>query len=311
MKEERIRVSIASEWWKSNPKVTPSDSAYVLLDKDIPTADLDDFIEFLHIFKSVSIVVPHQPNDKLDFTFASQLRNLDEFRMLMFEFNDFSQFNCLPATIKKFELADTNSKRLSLSLLESFPMLVELRIAKHKKDIESISCLKNLKSIVFRSITVPDLGFLSNSKNLESVKLLLGGTTNLSSLSSFEKLNFLELWRINGLTDLNDVSRLQALEHLELQELTNVEKLPNFYQNICLSHLSIDNLKNLTDLSSIRSAKSLEEFSLTSALGLDPNHLKECVLGSSIKRINAGFGSKRKNDDFGNWAKLNGFEQLI
>jgi len=93
--------------------------------------------------------------------------------------------------------------------------------------------------------------------------------------------------------------------------LSKVSELPDFSKNTKLEFLSIQNLKCLADLSNIRTATSLEALNLTHAMGQDPNHIKECLLGSSVKHINVAFGSVRKNNDFEKWALENGFKVCI
>jgi len=164
-----VQIRTSSDWWKSNPEVAPENSAHVMHEMNLLPDELGDFIRFLNIFKSVSVCIPHRPNE-IDFSFVSKISNLYQFRMLMYKFDDYSQFSCLPPTLRSFQLGDTHSKRLSLSFLERFDDLKELRIEKHRKDIECIRSLAKLKDIELRSITLPDLEFIGELKNIESIK---------------------------------------------------------------------------------------------------------------------------------------------
>lgn len=136
--------------------------------------------------------------------------------------------------LKSFSFGETRTKRHSLGFLARFPKLHKLYIEGHTKDISVLSELQHLEQLTLRCVTLPDLKLLTGLSKLRSVKLLLGGTTNLDALRHLPQLRHLELTWIRGLEDLDIIGELHSLETLHLQALRNVKMLPSFRDLTCL-----------------------------------------------------------------------------
>lgn len=97
---------------------------------------------------------------------------------------------------------------------------------KAKKHIEKIAELPKLKNLKIRGIKLKSLEFLKEL-NLESLSILWCGMNDLSLLSEFKSLKYLELWRIMKLEDISFLSELSNLEKLVLQDLNHIHELPD------------------------------------------------------------------------------------
>ena len=197
--------------------------------------------------------------------------------------------------LKSFSFGETRTKRHSLGFLARFPKLHKLYIEGHTKDISVLSELQHLEQLTLRCVTLPDLKLLTGLSKLRSVKLLLGGTTNLDALRHLPQLRHLELTWIRGLEDLDIIGELHSLETLHLQALRNVKMLPSFRDLTCLRVVYLETMKGLCDLQSIADAPNLEKLMLCNLPKLDPRSLR-CFLGHpTLRDFVPGLGSFKRN----------------
>lgn len=68
---------------------------------------------------------------------------------------------------------------------------------------------------------------------------------DFTSLTGFESLKALELWRIAKLKDISFISTLTRLEHLNLRDLKHISALPNLtalknLQEVILENVPVD-----------------------------------------------------------------------
>jgi hypothetical protein len=122
----------------------------------------------------------------------------------------------LPDTLSSLALGDTLSRAVSLRALEHFAGLEELSLDGHRKDIDVIGRLTNLRRLTLRGITLPDLGALRPLRNLKELELKLGGTRNLALLPEIGRLRQLDIYRVRELSDLGFLPRLTELQRLDL-----------------------------------------------------------------------------------------------
>lgn len=185
--------------------------------------------------------------------------------------------------------------RLDLTVLERFTSLKKLELEGQSKGIAAISQLTELEDLTLRSITLPDLSLLLPMTGLRALDIKLGGTRDLRLLPRIGKLQYLEVWMVKGLTDLSAVGRLPHLRYLFLQALRRVEALPDLSMNKELRRIYIRTMKGLRDLRPLATAPALEQLLLIDMRHLQPEDLRPLVGLPSLKGIDIGLGSDRKN----------------
>jgi internalin A len=188
-------------------------------------------------------------------------------------------------------------KTFSMAILGRFPILHELFLEGHSKDIGRISQLPELEDLTLRSITLPDLAILVPLRRLWSLDIKLGGTKNLELLPKVGQLKYLELWMIKGLDDISSISGVHTLQYLFLQALRRVTELPDFRGLVNLRRVHVETLKGLTDICKLAGAPALEELEVYDMPQLNPENFR-CLVGHPALRAGCfALGSQRKNDE--------------
>ena len=140
--------------------------------------------------------------------------------------------------------ADTmgGNVRFNCEWLLRFKKLQRLYLGdKAKKNIEVIAKLPLLKHLTLRGIKLQSFDFLKD-KDLESLAVLWCGMDDLSSLTGWQSLKSLELWRIMKLKDMSFLSSLIGLEELKLQDLKHVHVLPDLTGLSNLKRIVLNNV---------------------------------------------------------------------
>lgn len=233
---------------------------------------------------------------------VTKLENLDELSIGIYGLDSFEFLDHIPSTLTKLGLELTFSKKPSIAAIERFSDLKYLYLEGQKKGIESIRNLSNLEKIVLRSISTPDISYLTTLPKLWSVDVKLGGIKNFSALSTL-KLKYLELWLVRGLSDLSFISSIESLQFLFLQSLKQVEALPSLKDLTQLRRIYLEDLKALEDLDSLEFAPGLTEFVYAAAINKKPEDLVPVLKNPSVKSVACWFGSDRKNNAFEELAK--------
>lgn len=186
--------------------------------------------------------------DLLDLSVLTQLEHLRTLRLALFDLKDYSFIQSLSSGIEKLCIsADTmgHSIVFDCEWLGRYQNLKTLYLGgKAKKHIESIAELEQLEDLTLRGIKLKSLDFLRERK-LHTLSIHLCGMNDLTSLTGFDCLKSLELWRIAKLEDISFISTLTGLEHLRLRDLKHITALPDLsalknLQEIILDHVPID-----------------------------------------------------------------------
>ncbi len=238
------------------------------------------------------------------------LENLDELSVGIYGLDSFEFLNDIPSTLTKLGLHLTSSKKPSIAEVERFSDLRYLYLEGQKKGIESVRNLSNLEKVVLRSISTPDISYLTALPKLWSVDVKLGGIKDFSALSTL-KLKYLELWLVRGLSDLSFISSCESLQFLFLQSLKQVEALPSLKDLSQLRRIYLEDLKGLEDLDSLEFAPSLTEFVYAAAVNKKPDDLVPVLKNLSVKSVGCWFGSDRKNKAFEELAKSFGKAKYV
>jgi hypothetical protein len=134
-------------------------------------------------------------SDQTSLDFLRYFPNLLRFNAAMSHLESWTGLLSLPEEAEQLSLGATK-KTLSLSIIGRFRNLRKLYLEGHHKDISVLAELETLEDLTLRSITLPDLGLLTNLRRLWSLDIKLGGTRNLALLPRVESLKYLELWRV-------------------------------------------------------------------------------------------------------------------
>ena len=229
----------------------------------------------------------------------ADLTRLDALSLGIYELDSFEVLTHLPPTLHSLTLGQTRSKKPDLAPLARFTSLQTIYIEGHTKNIGVLSGLTALEDVTLRSTTTPNLDFLVPLTQMWSLDIKLGGTTSLDAISGMPGIKYLELWQIRGLADVGVISDLPGLQNLFLQSLPQVTTIPALERLHHLRRVVLENMKGLRDLAALETAPALEDFAYIDARGKEPAQLLPALRNPALRRVSAGFGSDKKNEEFG------------
>jgi hypothetical protein len=186
--------------------------------------------------------------------------------------------------------------RLSLKPVASLAgSLRHLQVEGLVSHVEALSELTGLLTLTLRSVTLPAMSVLAPMTNLRGLDLKLGGTSDLSLLPCFTRLQYFEAWMIRGLTDLSALAAVTSLEELHLEALKHVTRLPPLHNLTRLRRITLHTMKGLEDLTVLLTAPALEELRLTGMDHLTPEKVIHLAAHPALKKANIGLGADWKN----------------
>ena len=228
----------------------------------------------------------------------AEIPELESLSLGIFELEDFRVLEAIPSTLTEIFIGATRSKKPDLKPLGRFQSLKKLYIEGHNKNIEVLSQLQELEDVTLRSVTTPELRYLSGQRKLWSLDIKLGGIRSFKGIEGKDSIKYLELWQIRELTKISIIGELPGLQYLFLQSLPHIESLPSLDNARALRRIVLQNLKSLHDFSSLETAPSLEEFALVEGNKQTPEQLLPVLKNPKVSRVRAHFGSDRKNTAF-------------
>jgi hypothetical protein len=229
---------------------------------------------------------------------VTKLKDLEILGVGIFDLDNFDFLDSINPNLKELYLHQTKSGKPRIDSIRRFQNLEFLYLEKQQKGIESISQLKNLKKILLRSISTPNLDYLIGLNELWSVDIKLGGIKCFNALETLPKLKYLEIWQVRGLSDLSFLSKLKSLQNLFLQSLPQVTELPNLHNLNELRRVRFESMKGLDDFSFISRTQSVQDFILLDASNLEPTNIESLMINSKIEKFSCWFGSDKKNNQF-------------
>lgn len=228
----------------------------------------------------------------------AELQGLESLSLGIFELTDFDVLERLSPGLTSLSLGATRSKRPTLAPLSRFRSLRVLYLERQSKDIEVLSELRELEDVTLRSITTPDLQYLSDLPRLWSLDIKLGGIRGFAGVEGKQSIKYLELWQVRDLRSIDVATTLPGLQNLFLQSLPHVESFPGMTDATALRRIAVENLKGLRDFAALETAPALEEFALIDGRKQAPQQLLPVLNNPSVRRISAFFGSERRNSEF-------------
>jgi hypothetical protein len=228
----------------------------------------------------------------------AEMPRLESLSLGIYELQDFSVLESVPAGLTELSLGLTKSKRPSLAPLVRFSSLRRLYLEGQSKEIEVLATLRELEDLTLRSITVPGLDFLADLPMLWSLDIKLGGIRNFAAVEGKQSIKYLEIWQVRDLDNIHIVSRLPGLQNLFLQSLPNVQAFPQMNNAKALRRIYVENMKGLRDFSALEWAPALEMFVLGDGKTQAPEELIPVLRNPTVHATTASFGSLKKNDRF-------------
>jgi len=162
----------------------------------------------------------------------AEIPALESLSLGVFELDGFHVLDLIAPTLTELTLGATKSRKLTIAALERFHGLRTLYLEGQSKGIEVLGSLRQLEDVTLRSITTPDLGFLTPLRNLWSLDIKLGGIRSFAGIEDAVNIKYLEVWQVRELKQVDFITRLPGLQNLFLQSLPHLEELPR--SRICM-----------------------------------------------------------------------------
>jgi hypothetical protein len=212
----------------------------------------------------------------------------------IYHLESFEFLNHISPKINKLFLDSTTSKKPDLSPLLRFCNLKKLYLCGQQKNIEVLAELKNLRELVLRSISIPDLSYLQPLNCLQSLDVKLGGIKNFVGIEEKSTIRYLELWQVRDL----------------LQSLRQVIALPSFSRLNNLRRIYMENMKSLVDVSSLEYAPRLEEIACVGFSNRKADFWIPLLKNPHLKRASVWFNSNTKTRMFNELTKQHHVEAV-
>ena len=190
-----------------------------------------------------------------------------------------------------------------LIVLNSFTE-ADLRILKQHEDIKSVN-------IWLEGLAIPNLDFLLNCMQLESVSMYGGKVGDYSALGKLPKLKSIFLnGRLRRWTENLDFLReLRTLESLMILNYPMISCFPDLHNLVNLINVEIWDCKRLVDIAAVTLIPNLQTFVFVGT-SLNADDLEFIAKKPGIKTMGGMLGSNRKNDAFKSMLKKYGIENV-
>lgn len=241
---------------------------------------------------------------------VTEMPNLERLGIGIYGLEDFNFLSRVSGNLTSLLLGATRSKKPDLSPLVRFEKLKRIYLEGQQKHIEVLGELNMLEDVTLRSITTPDMNYLSRLQRMWSLDIKLGGIRNFSGIEGMRSIKYLELWQVRELKDVDFIAGLPGLQNLMLQSLPRVSSLPSLREMSNLRRITVYNLKGLRDFSELQWSPALEEFVLIDGRSQQPEDFLPLLCNPGLRRAGAHFGSLRKEQRFTKLLQDHGIEEI-
>ncbi|MCS4226930.1 hypothetical protein [Sphingobacterium sp. BIGb0165] len=233
---------------------------------------------------------------------VTKLKNLETLAVGILNLDNFDFLEKINPNLKELFLYQTRSKKPNIECIERFKNLEYLYLERQQNGINAISKLKELKKIVLRSISTPNIDFLEGLEDLWSVNIKLGGIKSFEPLKNLPSIKYLELWQVRGLSDLSFISALPSLQNLFIQSLKQVTALPDLSKSKLLRRISLESMSGLTDVFSLKDVPNLKEFIIWDG-SQNADFYLPVFENPTVESVNGFLGSAKRNNRFAELAR--------
>lgn len=233
---------------------------------------------------------------------VTKLKNLETLAVGILNLDNFDFLEKINPNLKELFLYQTRSKKPNIECIERFKNLEYLYLERQQNGINAISKLKELKKIVLRSISTPNVDFLEGLKDLWSVDIKLGGIKSFEAIKNLPSIKYLELWLVRGLSDLSFISALPSLQNLFIQSLKQVTALPDLSKSKFLRRISLETMSGLTDVFSLKDVPNLKEFIIWGG-SQNADFYLPVFENPTVESVNGFLGSAKRNNRFAELAR--------
>lgn len=265
----------------------------VQFDHALSASDLERVALFLSEYPSVTLRV-YGFDTYANFDFLSALRSVGRIQIELHEISNIDGLKFLSPKLTSLGLGATR-RQFSLRGLEKFSTLSDLWIEGHRKDLDVVGSLRELRKLSLRSVSIPDLAFVQSLAELTELEIKLGAVDDVRMVSTLPKLRRFEAWRVRKFTDVTPIVSLPSLESLHLQSLRGVLTLPSFATMRSLTRVHLESMKGITDLRTVADAPSLLDLLLIDMGHLQPEALIPFIKHPTLRAAVLGLNSDRKN----------------
>lgn len=215
-------------------------------------------------------------------TFLTKLKHLHTLSLGFFELKETEILNSENLkSLQKLLLSDTRTKALNLEYLREYQNLKYLICCSHTKNIEAIGELKNLEYLSLNSISKAPIGFVNNLKKLKTLKLILGGRSDIYEIEDND-IEELEIIRVRGFNELKNITRFKKLKKLQIEDQIQLTELVFDKTLHHLEEVTILNCKSFSLLDGLENLERLSRLWIYKT-GLDFDNLVEKRLPKSLK----------------------------
>lgn len=168
-----------------------------------------------------------------------------------------------------------------------------------KSDFIFLSKMDNVRHLDLNQVKFSDPETLSHLKDLKSLVLINGNLNKLHFLGQLKKMELLEIGRIKGLNDVSFISDLTELKSLSITNQSQLQQLPDFSGNKALRTVTLISLKNMLDISGLSQLEKLEELAFHGLSNdLEPEQFHFLTDCKHLKTVRFHFNTKEKNKQF-------------
>ncbi len=226
------------------------------------------------------------------------LDQLQELHLRMYKLDQFTILQQLPPSLTSLTLGKTASKKPSLQGISRFTRLQELTIEGHVKHVDELAKLQHLERLSLRYMTLPNLDFLLELKQLWWLQLYLGGTSQLDALAQLKQLKYIELSQIRGLDRLDFLSSMTGLQFVQIGAMPHIHELPPLDQLQELRKIELYNMKGLRKLEPLQAAPALTEFVQREAWEMEADDYIPLLQNPALKRAYVHLRNEKKATRF-------------
>lgn len=190
-------------------------------------------------------------------------------------------------------LTETKTKAFNLDHLRNYRNLRTLIVGGHTKNIDAIAELRNLNQLNLNSISKVPLHFINKLKGLKTLKIILGGRSNIEEIERNEIENLEIVW-VRGFNSFTNISNFEKLKTLLIEDCIQLKELHFGHALIDLEDFKLLNCKTFNRFEGIEKLENLKKLRI-SRTAIDFENFIKLPRPDSLKTL-AFYTAKTKID---------------